>query len=604
MRRLILFFLMALVGSCLSLGEARADKRVALVVGNSAYKNAPRLANPANDAAAIAAMFRVAQFDVVELRQDLGNLEMRRLLREFSDRAKDADMAVVYYAGHGLEVDGVNYLIPVDAILERDGDAYDEAISLDRVLQTIEPARRLRLVVLDACRDNPFVRAMKRTLATRALGRGLAGVEPGKPNTLIAFAAKGGSTADDGAGNHSPFTTALLAHLTTPGLDLRRAFGLIRDDVMKATGDRQEPFVYGSLGGSDVSLVPPPQVQANQPQANPQAEVRRDYELALQVATEDAWNSFLRQYPNGFYADLAKSQLSKIAAEDARVAATEKAKAADDQRARLAAENASTAAQAKAAADSKAAEDARVAAEKTKKDEAARADAAERARAAAERAAADKAAKEQAEASAKPIREQAPAAATASSDGGGNGATRVAALPPAGSAALSQQDIARGLQTELRRVGCFSGSVDGEWKTPSQRALDQFNKFAGVKLDVKLAGVDALDAVKAKTGRVCPLVCDHGSRADGDRCAKIVCKAGYEVGDLNTCEKIAPVRPVAKRTEPPSPAKHDEPPKSQASGNGQQVICTSGGCRPVGKNCRLVSGLTTSNTNGVREVCD
>src|SRR5262249_38264402 len=147
---------------------------------------------------------------------------------------------------------GTNYLIPTDAVLERDSDAFDEAIPLDRALQVIEPARQLRLLILDACRDNPFARSMKRTMASRALGRGLAGVEPGKPNTLIAYAAKGGSTADDGNGAHSPFTTSLLQHLTTPGLDIRRSLGLVRDEVMKATGDRQEPFVYGSLGGADV----------------------------------------------------------------------------------------------------------------------------------------------------------------------------------------------------------------------------------------------------------------------------------------------------------------------------------------------------------------
>jgi uncharacterized caspase-like protein len=499
MRRLIALLLIVLAGYCLATRPALANKRVALVVGNSAYKNVPKLANPANDAAAIAAMFRDAKFDVVESRQDLGNIEMRRLLRVFSDRAKDADIAVVFYAGHGVEVDGVNYLIPVDAILERDSDAYDEAISLDRVLQTIESAKRLRLVILDACRDNPFARSMKRTIATRALGRGLAGVEPGKPNTLIAFAAKGGSTADDGNGEHSPFTTALLNHLTTPGLDLRKAFGLVRDDVMYATSDRQEPFVYGSLGGTDVSLVPAVQAEAAQPQANPRAEVRRDYELALQVGTVDGWSSFLRQYPDGFYADLAKAQLGKISAASASVAATERARAADEEKARLAAEKASAAAQAKAAADAKAADDARVAAEKAKQQEAARADAAEHARAAAERAAVN-----------------AP----------GNGATQVAALPPAGSATQTPQDIARALQTELRRVGCFSGSVDGDWKTPSQRALDQFNKYAGLKLDVKLARADALEAVKAKAGRVCPLVCNHGFRAEGDACVKIACKAG------------------------------------------------------------------------------
>ena len=126
---------------CLS-QTALADKRVALVIGNSAYQNVPRLTNPANDAAAIGEMFRKAKFDVVEARRDLGIVEMRRLMRGFSDKSRDADISVVYFAGHGIEVEGVNYLIPVDAVLERDRDAFDEAIQLDRVLQAVEPAKR------------------------------------------------------------------------------------------------------------------------------------------------------------------------------------------------------------------------------------------------------------------------------------------------------------------------------------------------------------------------------------------------------------------------------------------------------------------------------
>ena len=270
-------------------GPAWADKRVALVIGNSAYQNVGKLTNPANDASAVAEMFRAARFEVVESKRDLNNTEMRRVLRDFTDKSRDADMAVVYYAGHGIEVDGMNYLIPVDAILDRDSDAYDEAITLDRVLQVIEPARKLRLVILDACRDNPFARTMKRTVASRALGRGLAGVEPGKPNTLIAFAAKGGSTADDGAGSNSPFTTALLKHLTTPGLDLRKAFGLIRDDVIKATGNKQEPFVYGSLGGIDVSLVPAaPVAQAAAVSTGRQSASRSPPRLRVGAATQQS----------------------------------------------------------------------------------------------------------------------------------------------------------------------------------------------------------------------------------------------------------------------------------------------------------------------------
>ena len=191
---------------------AFAEKRVALVMGNSAYQNVVRLANPANDSEAMSAVLKQAGFDVVELKRDLKVGEMRRALRDFSDTARDADIAIVYFAGHGIEIEGTNYLIPVDAVLERDIDAFDEAIPLDRVLTVIEPAKQLRLVILDACRDNPFNKTMKRTIGARAIGRGLAKVEPGSPNTLIAFAAKAGSTASDGDGKNSPFTTALVKY--------------------------------------------------------------------------------------------------------------------------------------------------------------------------------------------------------------------------------------------------------------------------------------------------------------------------------------------------------------------------------------------------------
>src|SRR5262245_31005364 len=266
------FFLLLLTGWCLSAGHALAEKRVALVIGNSAYDKVARLGNPANDAALMAETFKSAGFDSVELRRDLKVGDMRRALRDFLDRSRQADVAVVYYAGHGIEIDGTNYLIPVDAVLDRDADIYDEALSLDRVLVSVEPAKQLRLVILDACRDNPFARSMKRTMASRAIGRGLAKIEPTSPNTLIAFASKAGSTASDGDGSNSPFTTALVKHVAKPGLDLRKAFGYVRDDVLKSTGNRQEPYVYGSLGGDDVPLVPTKSVSV--PQADPNAAVR------------------------------------------------------------------------------------------------------------------------------------------------------------------------------------------------------------------------------------------------------------------------------------------------------------------------------------------
>jgi uncharacterized caspase-like protein len=177
-------FLFALFASWLFSQPAAAEKRVALVIGNSGYQNVARLSIPANDATAMAETLKGAGFDLVESKRDLKIAEMRRVLRDFANSSRDADVAVVYYAGHGIEVDGTNYLIPVDATLEQDLDVYDEAFSLDRILAVVEPAKQLRLVILDACRDNPFAKTMKRTIGSRAVGRGLAKVEPSSPNTL------------------------------------------------------------------------------------------------------------------------------------------------------------------------------------------------------------------------------------------------------------------------------------------------------------------------------------------------------------------------------------------------------------------------------------
>ncbi|MCK1406395.1 caspase family protein [Bradyrhizobium sp. 76] len=594
--RALAFFVLA---SC---SPALADKRVALVIGNSAYKNAPRLANPVNDAGLVGGMFRNAGFDTVEIRLDLNASEMRRSLREFAARTRDADMAVIYYAGHGIELDGSNYLVPTDAMLETDGDVLDETIALDRALYAVEPAKQLRLVILDACRDNPFAKTMKRTLASRAIGGGLAKVEPTSPNTMIAFAAKAGSTASDGDSRNSPFAVALTDHLPKPGLDLRKAFGFVRDDVLKKTGNKQEPYVYGSLGGSDVPLVPARPAAAG-PQANPQDSVRKDYELALQAGLREAWEAFLQTYPDGFYANLARVQLKKIAAEEDRTVATEKARLAEQEKARLASERAQKAEQEKAAAAAKAAEEARIAAEKAKQIEQAKAEAAERDRKAAEAAAAKSLAEKRAAEKA--------AAEAAAKQAADAESRKVAALSPPPSSP-PPGDLAKSVQSELRRVGCLSAAADGDWNAATQRSLSLFNKYAGTQFDAKLASVDALDALKAKPGRVCPLVCNFGFKADGDQCVKITCRAGYHVGDDNECEKVAEKRPVAtredsKRRDTDRKATESSPSKPEASG---QIFCSSAGCRPVQKGCRLVNGLipgraaSNAAAGGSYEVCN
>jgi hypothetical protein len=615
LRLFVLLILATWLSTGLGTGAALAEKRVALVMGNSAYKNVARLANPANDAALVGGMFRKAGFDTVDVKLDLNVADMRKALRDFGGKAREADVAVVYYAGHGIELDGTNYLIPTDATLETDSDVLDETLPLDRALFAVEPAKQLRLVILDACRDNPFAKTMKRTIAARAIGRGLAKVEPTSPNTMIAFAAKAGSTASDGDAKNSPFATALVERLPMPGPDLRKAFGFVRDDVLKTTGYKQEPYVYGSLGGDDVPLVAAKPVVAG-PQANPQDAVRRDYELALQIGTREVWTAFLAQYPDGFYASLAKGQLNRIAAEEARAAAADKARLAEEEKSRLAAERAKKAEQDKAAAAAKAAEDARLAAEKTKQIEEAKASAAEQRRKEAEaavaKALADKQAAEKALAD-KIANDKAAAELAAkqpTEKAQRDGEQKVAAVAPTQSApSLSAQETARLVQSELRRVGCLTGASDGEWNASTQRSLTLFNKYAGTKFDAKQANVEALDAIKAKPGRVCPLVCDHGFKADGDACVKIACRTGYRVNDDNECEKVQDKKPVANREDAKkldAERKQTEaaPAKPQASG---QVICNNAGCRPVRPGCRLLHVNPATDPwrrQGIQEVCN
>jgi uncharacterized caspase-like protein len=559
---------------CISVSPALAAKRVALVIGNSVYQNVPSLANPANDAAAVTDIFKAAGFDVVDSRRNLKNAELRKVLNDFYDRTRDADVAVVYYAGHGIEVDGSNYIVPVDAVLERDRDVYDETISLDRVVQSIEPARQLRLVILDACRENPFAQSMKRTLASRGISRGLARVDPTTPNTLIAFAAKAGSTADDGNNQHSPFTRSILNHLTAPGLDLRKAFGIIRDEVMVATNNKQEPYVFGSLGGADVALVPAPVVPVAIAPPAPSAQdvaagARIDYELAAQIGTKEAWDAFIASHPAGLYADLARAQNSKLLAAQQSHSKADDAQRDAEQQAALKAEELrrqlEPTTRQTTEAKQKLSEQTKKELEEAKKQVELAQQQAEAARQQVEEA------KRQAVAEAQRQVEQARRAAQ-------QDAEKIASLtpsqtdpqaPPSSSPAIDQADITRLLQAHLKRVGCNLGKVDGKWDDSSRKALDLFNRNAKTQFDIKLASLDALDAVRNKPDRVCPLICEKGERAQGDRCIQIGCGSGYFLNSRGSCERRhepAPKQRTATKNFAP-------PPRPSPSG-----LSVSGGC--------------------------
>ncbi|MHC2337851.1 caspase family protein [Bradyrhizobium sp. USDA 4454] len=251
---------------------AAADgKRVALVIGNGAYKSVPTLSNPPTDAGDIAAALKRLGF-AVTLITNGGFDEMRRGLIAFGHNAAGADMAAVYFAGHGMEINGDNWLIPVDAELKRDTDAGNEAISLQSVMLQVSSTGSLGLVILDACRNNPFAAKMSRSLATRAAATsGLGRIEP-VGNVLVAYAARDGTTALDGDGRNSPFAAALLRNIETPGVEVTFMFRNVRDDVMEATRNEQQPFVYGSLSRKAIYLAgAPPAETAKQANAAPAA---------------------------------------------------------------------------------------------------------------------------------------------------------------------------------------------------------------------------------------------------------------------------------------------------------------------------------------------
>jgi uncharacterized caspase-like protein len=226
---------------------AVSERRVALVIGNSDYRSVAFLPNPRRDAKAVADTLREVGFKVVKLEMDLGRDDMLKALRAFRDEADKADWALIYFAGHGIEINRVNYLIPTDAKLLDDRDVKAETVLLD----TVSGAKALRLIVLDACRVNPFKDRMRRTVATRtANDRGLAPPPEPEAGTIVVYSAKDGEVAaDDADGVNSPFARAFLAELKVPGLEVRRLFDNVRDDVLDATNKRQQPFTYGSLPG-------------------------------------------------------------------------------------------------------------------------------------------------------------------------------------------------------------------------------------------------------------------------------------------------------------------------------------------------------------------
>lgn len=292
------------------------DRRVALVIGNGAYEHVPELKNPKNDSADLANALTAVGFDVT-LHRDQTQGSMLDTLRGFRRKAAGAEIALIYFAGHGIEIDRQNYLIPVDAVLQTDSDINFEAVRLETMIFAASGAARLSMVIVDACRNNPFAASIQRTNSDRSIGRGLSAVEPTK-NTLVAYAAKEGTTAADGAGRNSPYARALIEALQEPNLEVGLMMRRVRDAVLGATGGQQEPFVYGSLSAEQIflndtrglSLVTPSPEAAQSPGASA-AEIAFWQSIA-DTSDPAELESYLARYPDGLFSVLAQSRVARL----------------------------------------------------------------------------------------------------------------------------------------------------------------------------------------------------------------------------------------------------------------------------------------------------
>ena len=319
-----LIVILSLICMMFTAHAAKADRRVAFVVGNGAYKNVAQLPNPPVDAKAMASVLRNVGFEVVE-GTNLTRDKMTERLLEFGKKAQGADVAVFFYAGHGIAISGTNYLLPIDADIKSEMDVkLGAAINIDLTLDQTMSDAKVKLVFLDACRDNPFAAKIKSNSATRSVSvqSGLAEMKSGE-GTLIAFATGPGQTALDGQeGTNSPFTRALIAHITTPGIEIQQAMTEVRAQVNEETNKGQLPWGHTNLIGSvylnpAAAPAPGPAASSSGPVAVASTSGGSDVELEFWRSVKESnkpeeLNAYLSNYPNGQFKSLALARIASL----------------------------------------------------------------------------------------------------------------------------------------------------------------------------------------------------------------------------------------------------------------------------------------------------
>ncbi len=525
-----LFFIVSVSQSAL------AEKRVALVIGNSAYKNIPALDNPANDAKLIANVLEGQGFEVI-LGLDLKYRAMKRAIRRYTSKLQSNGrdtIGFIFYAGHGLQVQGTNYLIPVAAEIEKEGDVDIEAISASSLLFGVREARnRLNIIVLDACRNNPY-----RSLF-RSVNRGLRQMNA-PMGSLIAYSTSPGDVAADGVGKNSPFTLELAKLMQTSGLTIERVFKETRRKVYERSRKKQLPWINSSLLGDfypagankKATSKPIPAVKSGaQPLFFPAIELAF-WQAAKDQGSRRAYEAYVKKFPKGTFTPLA---LMKI--EEFRLTSEIKAKQKAELKAARKRQNEAEVKKRKA----------EVVFRKKELDDLRLEQMAERNKLARERNALarrlevmEEAAKKHAEAKeAQKIKlaalnpEQAKTEANAQT-----------------TPTLDLKAMTLVLQNELRRVGCDPGKVDGKWGNKGKKALSRFIRLVKLKIPTKQPSMEAINIVRKQKERVCPLTCGPQFRVGGDICVKKTCRNRWSLNKRGRCIKTIIKKPTPTSIKP------------------------------------------------------
>jgi len=470
-----------LAATLVTASAAHADRRVALVVGNSAYSNAASLRNPRNDASDMAETLKKIGFEV-EVGLDLDQQNFAITIEKFARALDGADVGLFFFAGHGLQLNDKNYLVSINAKLENEFLMSSETIDLTSIVRLMESKASVNLVFLDACRNNPLAdnlrRGLEATKRSANLGRGLARIEPASRDTLIAFAAAPGQVAADGDERNSPFTTSLLKNIPRPSVEVSVMLKEVSADVRRATANAQRPqqlsdmsrtfyFVAAIPVAASDALAAAPASEPVKAPVVPQGDDRAfdvAFWNAAQAANDcDAVRAYLQRFPNGVFVELGRLSERRLCAAQRKVTVAESA--------------------------------------------------------------------EQPGTVAPPVAGS-PAAVSPTTPKGDSkvsaGGATVAALEPAKAAPSAPRavgpnatELARVVQLELYRLGCGPSEADGKWNGATREGLRRFSRAVHAKLDLESPSDATITALQKQKSRVCPLECGRGMQARGDSCVAI-----------------------------------------------------------------------------------